>query len=101
MLPLCEEARRHVTQDTTLGFEATKRALGRVAKEGRKYGISLSVVSQRPFDNGRLAYSAAILSGSGRGSRMVTNSAAAVGWMPTVMSKTCLVAPALIAIATP
>ena len=50
MLLVCEEAHRYVAQDPTLGFEATKRALGRIAKEGRKYGISLCVVSQRPSD---------------------------------------------------
>jgi DNA helicase HerA-like ATPase len=50
MLLVCEEAHRYVTQDPALGFEATKRALGRIAKEGRKYGVSLCVVSQRPSD---------------------------------------------------
>jgi DNA helicase HerA-like ATPase len=50
MLLVCEEAHRYVTQDTTSGFEATKRALGRIAKEGRKYGVSLCLVSQRPSD---------------------------------------------------
>ena len=32
------------------GFEPVKRALSRIAKEGRKYGVSLCVVSQRPSD---------------------------------------------------
>ncbi len=50
MLLVCEEAHRYVTEDATLGFEATKRALGRIAKEGRKYGVSLCVVSQRPSE---------------------------------------------------
>ncbi len=50
MLLVCEEAHRYVTQDTTQGFEATKRVLGRIAKEGRKYGVSLCLVSQRPSD---------------------------------------------------
>jgi DNA helicase HerA-like ATPase len=50
MLLVCEEAHRYVTQDVTSGFEATKRALGRIAKEGRKYGVSLCLVSQRPSD---------------------------------------------------
>src|SRR3546814_11492273 len=39
-------------------------------------------------------YSAALAWSPGSGSRMVTTSSAAVGWMPTVASKTCLVAPA-------
>lgn len=50
MLLVCEEAHRYVTQDPALGFGATKRALGRIAKEGRKYGVSLCLVSQRPSD---------------------------------------------------
>ncbi len=50
VLLVCEEAHRYVTQDVTTGFEATKRALGRIAKEGRKYGVSLCLVSQRPSD---------------------------------------------------
>ncbi len=50
MLLVCEEAHRYIAQDPGLGFEATKRALGRIAKEGRKYGVSLCVVSQRPSD---------------------------------------------------
>ncbi len=50
VLLVCEEAHRYVTQDATTGFEATKRALGRIAKEGRKYGVSLCLVSQRPSD---------------------------------------------------
>ncbi|WP_395687620.1 ATP-binding protein [Aestuariivirga sp.] len=45
---VCEEAHRYVPVAQTLGFEPTKRAISRIAKEGRKYGISLCVVSQRP-----------------------------------------------------
>jgi DNA helicase HerA-like ATPase len=47
---VCEEAHRYVPVDKTLGFEPTKRAISRIAKEGRKYGISLCVVSQRPAE---------------------------------------------------
>ena len=47
---VCEEAHRYVPRDTGLGFEPTKRAISRIAKEGRKYGVSLCVVSQRPGD---------------------------------------------------
>ena len=50
MLLVCEEAHRYVPQDTTLGFEPTKKSLARIAKEGRKYGVSLCVVSQRPSE---------------------------------------------------
>lgn len=47
---VCEEAHRYAPRDRELGFEPTKRALSRIAKEGRKYGVSLCVVTQRPSD---------------------------------------------------
>ena len=47
---VCEEAHRYVPSDRTLGFEPTKRALSRIAKEGRKYGVSLCIVTQRPAE---------------------------------------------------
>jgi DNA helicase HerA-like ATPase len=50
---ICEEAHRYAPRDSELGFEAAKRALFRIAKEGRKYGVSLCVVSQRPSDLAR------------------------------------------------
>lgn len=50
LLLVCEEAHRYAPQDVALGFEPAKRALARIAKEGRKYGISLGVVSQRPSE---------------------------------------------------
>jgi hypothetical protein len=50
MLLVCEEAHRYCPADKRLGFEPAKRALARIAKEGRKYGVSLCVVSQRPSE---------------------------------------------------
>lgn len=47
---VCEEAHRYVPRDSAMGFEPTKRAVSRIAKEGRKYGLSLCIVSQRPGD---------------------------------------------------
>lgn len=47
---ICEEAHRYVPNDRTSGFEPTKRALSRIAKEGRKYGVSLGIVTQRPAE---------------------------------------------------
>jgi len=47
---ICEEAHRYVPEDTELGFEPTKRAISRIAKEGRKYGVSLGIVTQRPAE---------------------------------------------------
>lgn len=48
ILLVCEEAHRFGAQTPEPGFEMTKHWLTRIAKEGRKYGISLGVVSQRP-----------------------------------------------------
>ncbi|MGI9414044.1 MAG: ATP-binding protein [Hyphomicrobiales bacterium] len=47
---VCEEAHRYVPRDAGNVFEPTKRAISRIAKEGRKYGVSLCIVSQRPGD---------------------------------------------------
>ena len=47
---VCEEAHRYVPHEKNVGFEPTKRIISRIAKEGRKYGIALCIVSQRPGD---------------------------------------------------
>ncbi len=48
MLVVCEEAHRYVPADPNLGFIPTRQAIARIAKEGRKYGVSLGVITQRP-----------------------------------------------------
>ena len=50
VLLVCEEAHRYAPQNADAGFEPTKRGLARIAREGRKYGVSLCVVSQRPSE---------------------------------------------------
>jgi hypothetical protein len=45
---LCEEAHRYISSDNRQTFGPARQAIGRVAKEGRKYGASLGVVTQRP-----------------------------------------------------
>jgi len=50
MLLVCEEAHRYVPRDDNIGFEPTKRTLSRIALEGRKYGVSLALVTQRPSE---------------------------------------------------
>jgi uncharacterized protein len=50
ILLVCEEAHRYAPADTQAGFEPTKDALARIAKEGRKYGVSLAIVTQRPSE---------------------------------------------------
>jgi len=48
MLVVCEEAHRYVPADPSLGFFPTRQAIARIAKEGRKYGVSLGIITQRP-----------------------------------------------------
>ena len=47
---VCEEAHRYIPRDVNAGFEPTRKAISRIAKEGRKYGVSLCLVSQRPSE---------------------------------------------------
>ena len=47
---VCEEAHRYVPANSSLGFEPCKRAIAKIAKEGRKYGASLCIVTQRPAE---------------------------------------------------
>ncbi len=50
ILLVCEEAHRYIPRDPNLGFHSTRRIIGRIAKEGRKYGVSLGIISQRPSE---------------------------------------------------
>lgn len=50
MLIVCEEAQRYVPAHADSDFGATARVITRIAKEGRKYGLSLALVSQRPSE---------------------------------------------------
>ncbi len=50
ILLVCEEAHRYAPANSKLGFEPTKQALARIAKEGRKYGASLAIITQRPSE---------------------------------------------------
>jgi uncharacterized protein len=50
LLFVCEEAHRYVSADRSLGFQPTRRALSRIAKEGRKYKVFLGLVTQRPAE---------------------------------------------------
>jgi len=50
LLLVCEEAHRYVSADRSLGFDPTRRSIARIAKEGRKYGVFLGLISQRPSE---------------------------------------------------
>lgn len=47
-LVVCEEAHRYIPADVESGFWPTRQAIGRIAKEGRKYGVYLGIITQRP-----------------------------------------------------
>ncbi|WP_375401818.1 ATP-binding protein [uncultured Sphingomonas sp.] len=50
ILLVCEEAHRYIPSDRDPGGSSVGRILGRIAKEGRKYGVSLGLITQRPSD---------------------------------------------------
>lgn len=50
LLFVCEEAHRYASSDAAAGFTPTRRALTRIAREGRKYRVSLGLVTQRPAE---------------------------------------------------
>ena len=50
VLLVCEEAHRYVPSERVTSGAAVRRSLERIAKEGRKYGVSLGLISQRPSD---------------------------------------------------
>jgi len=50
VLLVCEEAHRYVPNRGEAQYEAAQEAIRRIAKEGRKYGLGLLLVSQRPSE---------------------------------------------------
>lgn len=50
ILLVCEEAHRYVPKDELSGTQTVRKILERIAKEGRKYGVSLGLITQRPSD---------------------------------------------------
>lgn len=50
ILLVCEEAHQYLPRGGNPQLEATRKAMERIAKEGRKYGVALAVVSQRPTE---------------------------------------------------
>jgi len=50
LLLLCEEAHAYIPRDSSMEFSGARKSMERIAKEGRKYGVGLGVVSQRPHE---------------------------------------------------
>jgi DNA helicase HerA-like ATPase len=50
ILLMCEEAHAYIPRESGTQYEGTRKSMERIAKEGRKYGVGLGVVTQRPKD---------------------------------------------------
>jgi Predicted ATPase len=50
VLLVFEEAHKYVPNDSTAKYRAARESIERIAKEGRKYGVSLMLASQRPSE---------------------------------------------------
>ena len=50
ILLVCEEAHRYVPNERNADRSSVGKILSRIAKEGRKYGVSLGLITQRPSD---------------------------------------------------
>lgn len=50
VLFICEEAHRYVPNYGEAQYKEAQDAIRRIAKEGRKYGLGLGLISQRPSD---------------------------------------------------
>lgn len=50
ILLICEEAHAYIPRATEGQFAGSRKSMERIAKEGRKYGVGLAIVSQRPHE---------------------------------------------------
>jgi uncharacterized protein len=50
ILLVCEEAHRYVPNEKNADGSSVGKILSRIAKEGRKYGVALGLITQRPSD---------------------------------------------------
>jgi len=50
ILLVCEEAHAYIPRASESQFAGSRKSMERIAKEGRKYGVGLAVVSQRPHE---------------------------------------------------
>jgi DNA helicase HerA-like ATPase len=47
---VCEEAHNYIPKSDLAAYKSSRKSIERIAKEGRKYGLSLMIVSQRPAE---------------------------------------------------
>lgn len=47
---ICEEAHAYIPRDSSSQYAGSRKSMEKIAKEGRKYGVGLGIVSQRPHE---------------------------------------------------
>ncbi len=50
ILLICEEAHAYIPRESQSQYAGSRKSMERIAKEGRKYGVGLAVISQRPHE---------------------------------------------------
>ena len=50
LLLICEEAHAYLPRASDAQYAGARKSMERIAKEGRKYGVGLGIVSQRPHE---------------------------------------------------
>ena len=99
-LVVCEEAHRYIPADGKAGFLPTRQAIARIAKEGRKYGVYLGIVTQRPCELDPTILSQcntlfAMRLGNERDQEIIRRAAAngaksTIGFLPSIANRECI-----------
>jgi len=50
ILLICEESHIYIPRSDEAQFKGSRKSMERIAKEGRKYGVGIGIVSQRPHE---------------------------------------------------
>ena len=50
ILLICEESHIYIPSSAEAQFKGSRKSMERIAKEGRKYGVGIGIVSQRPHE---------------------------------------------------
>ncbi len=50
VLLICEESHIYIPRSAEAQFKGSRKSMERIAKEGRKYGVGIGIVSQRPHE---------------------------------------------------
>jgi DNA helicase HerA-like ATPase len=50
ILLICEESHVYIPRESESQYAGSRKSMERIAKEGRKYGVGLGIVSQRPHE---------------------------------------------------